>query len=158
MPASRRRTILGVFAVVGALSLGCISDGGGSGFTYTDVNGTVLDQRFTSFSGVAEQANGMYVVILTDTSGYTCTRSPIGDYLEVTWVANRMGTESAAGNVTFAFVEEFVDGFVETTEPASGGTFTITEIDEFNDTLSGEIDAFSGGSDVRGDFTVEICN
>lgn len=135
--------------------LGCIPEGGGPGpgGGFSSVSGTVFDQSFSMYSGVAESTGGGYLITLTDSASYGCTSTPSGDYLRVIFEAGQVGTASASGNVTFSSVEANLD----VSEGATAGSVSITEIDETFGTISGDLTASNASSSVSGTFTVDIC-
>ena len=129
---------------------GCVPLEGGSS---TSVSGTVLGQRFSAFSGVAEAQGASYLITLTDSSLYTCDSTPSGDYLQVVWEVEEAGTYDAAGNVSFSSVE----GAVAPTEAATDGTVTVSSLDEAAGRIQGSLEAQGPDSQVSGSFDVEIC-
>ena len=136
---------------VTSLCAACIPLDGGT----TSVQGDVLGEEFSGFSGVAEEVGqGRYIITLTNSSFYTCTSTPSGSYLQVTWeVSDGIGSYPASGNVTFTRLE----GSVAPSEPATSGSVTVADIDEVGGSISGSIVASSTSSSVSGDFDVEIC-
>lgn len=141
---------LGVIAALGCLEEGALGQGGLGG---SNVSGMVLGDDFQMYGGVAESNGSGYFITLTDSSQYSCTSTPVGRYLQVSWEASSAGTTSASGNVTFSRVE----GNVSPTIGASSGTVTITDIDLSLGQISGSISAMGGESDVSGSFQIEIC-
>jgi|AP45_3_1055517.scaffolds.fasta_scaffold27795_2 hypothetical protein len=134
--------------------LGCIPpEGSAPTGGFSSVSGTVFDQSFSMYSGVAESTGAGYLITLTDSSSYGCTSTPSGDYLRVIFEAGQVGTTSAAGNVTFSSVEANLD----VSEGATAGSVSIDEIDETFGTISGDLTASNDTSSVSGSFTVDIC-
>ncbi|QDG52697.1 hypothetical protein FIV42_18720 [Persicimonas caeni] len=121
------------------------------------VSGTVLDQRFDGMSGVAEFIGGDYIVTLSDDPNFTCTSSPLGDYLTVEMFnIDGSGGFDASGNVTF---NEIAGGVVEQ-EAAQSGSFDVTVMSDVDggEVLQGSIDAIGPTSSVGGSFEVPVCD
>lgn len=140
-------------AALALLVSACQTDQNGT----TSVSGTVHDQRFDSMSGVAEFISGEYIVTLSDDPNFTCTSSPLGDYLTVElFNIDGTGGFDAAGNVTF---NEISADVVEQ-EQADAGSFDVTVMQEAagGEVLQGSIDASGETSSVGGSFEVPVCD
>ncbi len=131
----------------------CADGFGGAG--EVNVSGTVRQLSFTGMSGTAERDGlGNYVVTLTDSPDFSCLNTPSSTYLKIAiGEFSQAGTFSAPGRVTFSSVS----GFVDMATSATGGTVTILDIDTFDETITGELNAQSSDSSVRGTFSVNLC-
>ena len=143
------RTLLLVLCL-GLVAPGCIDDSASS----ANVTGQVLNQKFQSYSGVADNMGSFYAITLADSPLYGCSTTPDEAYLHVVVGAGMVGTFQAKGNVSFNATIPTISSSVE---EADSGTVTITEIDTVNQIIRGEISATGATSQVSGDFDVKIC-
>ena len=155
--ASKKTWTYGLSALcVVVAMLGCVPENnGGGGFGgFSSVSGTVQDQPFFMYSGVAERVGQGFFITLTDSSSFGCVSTPSGNYLKIVVNAAGEGSFNASGSVTFGSVEDNL----EDSDAATSGSGTISSIDEVAKTISGNLSAQGSASDVSGNFSVDICD